>query len=72
VPFRNALATTDLNSWQGPSAGRVAFGRGKGGFVAINNENGAWSASLNTQLPDGAYCELIGGGKSGSTCAGQT
>jgi hypothetical protein len=43
---------------------------GSSGFVVINNSDGSWSSSFTTSLPDGTYCDVYTGPKSGSSCSG--
>ena len=60
IPFsdRKTLADTD--------------GAGSLGFVAINNEDSEWSATFDTSLPDGSYCDVISGQLSNGGCTGST
>lgn len=45
---------------------------GKSGFVAINNSDSPWNATLNTGLPKGSYCDVVSGGAKASKCTGPT
>ena len=70
VPFRKYVAGTDVNHWWDNGANAIAFSRGDKGFVAINREATAVTATVPTGLPAGTYCELISGGKTSTGCAG--
>ena len=44
---------------------------GSAGFIAINNQDGAdWVQTFTTSLPDGVYCDVVGGGLSNGQCTG--
>jgi alpha-amylase len=70
VGFRRVVAGTDVNHWWDNGANAIAFTRGDRGFVAISRESAAVTQSIATGLPAGTYCDLITGGRTGSTCAG--
>ena len=72
VGFRNAVQTNQMTNWFSPTSQRVAFGRGKAGFVAINNSDQGWNTSFQTSLPAGKYCNVIDGVKNGGSCTGST
>ena len=72
VGFRNTVGSDALNNWQTGLNQQIAFGRGSSGFVAINNEDGAWPRTFMTSLPDGNYCDVYAGPMSSSGCAGNT
>jgi alpha-amylase len=72
VGFRNAVQTNGLTNWASPSSQLVAFGRGKAGFVAINNSDQDWNSGFQTSLPAGKYCNVIDGAKGGGKCSGST
>lgn len=46
--------------------------KGSLGFVAINNMDSAWSATFETGLPAGSYCNVIDGPFSKGVCSGGT
>lgn len=68
VKFYNKVGSGALNNWVQGSNQQIAFGRGTAGFVAINNEDGAWTRTFKSSLPNATYCNVVTGGKSGSTC----
>jgi alpha-amylase len=70
VAFRKYVAGTDQNHWWDDGANAIAFSRGSKGFVAINHDAGAVTATVATGLPPGTYCEIISGGIAGSACVG--
>jgi len=72
VRFRKFVAGTTISHWWDNGANAIAFARGDKGFVAINAETSALSATVATGLAPGAYCDLITGGVSGNVCAGTT
>lgn len=72
VGFRRTVAGADINTFWDNGADAVAFSRGSQGFVAINNGAAAVTATIPSNLPAGAYCDLLTGGSAGSACAGRT
>jgi alpha-amylase len=70
VRFRHIVAGTDVNHWWDDGANAIAFSRGDKGFVAINRENAAVTATIVTGLPAGTYCDVLTGGISGTSCVG--
>ncbi|KAF5364605.1 hypothetical protein D9758_005615 [Tetrapyrgos nigripes] len=67
VGFRNTVGDAALNNWVSPQSQQIAFGRGSAGFVAINNADEDWSATFQTQLGDGTYCDVIASGNCSSS-----
>ncbi len=61
VAFRNVTNGQGVDSFTTGTANQIAFNRGAKGFVAINNEFSAWSATLQTLLPAGTYCNVTRG-----------
>ena len=55
----------------GPGRGCFDFA-GALGFVAINNEDTKWAATFKTTLPNGSYCDVVGGKLSNGKCTGST
>lgn len=72
IGFRRVVAGTDVNSWWDDGANAIAFSRGSKGFVAINRNGTAVSASVQTGLAAGTYCDRLTGGRVGTTCRGTT
>ena len=59
--FHNRTEGQPVNNWWDNGNNQIAFYCGDKGFVAINNESGSLVASLQTGLPAGEYCNLLGG-----------
>lgn len=70
VAFRREVAGTDVNHWWDDGSNAIAFSRGAKGFVAINREASPVAATVATGLAAGTYCDLLTGGRNGSSCAG--
>jgi len=70
VSFRNNVGNAPLTGWVSPSSQQIAFGRGTSGFVAINNQDSAWSATFATGLAQGSYCNVIEGPCNNGVCDG--
>ena len=70
VGFRNVVGNEPLANWQTGDYQQIAFGRGSSGFVVINNEDGDWSTTFSTGLPDGTYCDVYAGPKRDTACIG--
>jgi alpha-amylase len=70
VRFRRVVAGSDINHWWDNGANAIAFSRGDKGFVAINRESAALTASIPTGLAAGTYCDVLTGGRNGTVCAG--
>jgi alpha-amylase len=70
--FRGEVAGTNISDWWDNGTNAIAFSRGDKGFVAINNETAAVTASVETGLAPGAYCDRLSGGLAGAVCAGTT
>ncbi len=61
VAFRSATAGEGIDYYTSGNANQIAFGRGAKGYVAINNDRGAWNVTLQTRLPPGVYCNVVHG-----------
>ncbi len=48
----------------------VAFSKGSRGWAAFNNGSQAKEIQVQTGLPQGTYCDIINGRKSGGSCTG--
>ncbi|XP_070602534.1 pancreatic alpha-amylase-like [Erythrolamprus reginae] len=70
VIFRNVVDGQPFTNWWDNKSNQVAFGRGNQGFVVFNNDDWNLSATLQTGLPEGIYCDIISGQKEGSNCTG--
>ncbi len=75
VDFRNNTADNwSTTNWWDNGNNQIAFGRGSSGFVAINKEGYNLTASLNTDMEPGKYCNVLKGEISADTlsCSGET
>jgi len=70
VRLRRVVAGTDVNHWWDDGANAIAFSLGDKGFVAINRESTPVTATIATGLPAGSYCDILTGGKNGTSCTG--
>ena len=70
VGFRNTVGNAALRNWWDDGDNMIAFSRGTAGFFATNNSTAAKTASIQTSLAAGTYCNVIDGAKSGTTCTG--
>lgn len=57
-------------NWWDNGGNQIAFSRGNRGFIVFNGEGFGLSQNLATGLPDGTYCDVASGLKSGSSCTG--
>ena len=61
--FRDATSDRfEVTDWWDNNANQIAFGRGDKGFVAINKEDFALNANLQTSMLPGTYCNVLKGG----------
>jgi len=61
VRWNIAAGTADIANWQQGSNNQIAFSRGGRAFIALNRDsNNYWSVTLQTGLPAGSYCQIIG------------
>jgi len=68
--FRRAVAGTAVGMWWDNGANAIAFSRGDKGFVAINNEINGVTATVETSVPSGTYCDRLTGGLATGGCVG--
>ncbi|KZW00296.1 glycoside hydrolase [Exidia glandulosa HHB12029] len=59
VKFHNTVSGSDMRRAVAAGKNQISFGRGDVGHVAINYENATWSANIQTDVPDGIYCDVI-------------
>ncbi|ROJ19174.1 Pancreatic alpha-amylase [Anabarilius grahami] len=71
VIFRNVVNGQSLCNWWDNGNNQIAFSRGSKGFIVINNDEWQLNVTLNTGLPEGTYCDVISGDKSGNSCTGK-
>ncbi|XP_025020264.1 pancreatic alpha-amylase-like isoform X2 [Python bivittatus] len=70
VIFRNVVNGQPFTNWWDNNSNQVAFGRGNQGFIVFNNDDWNLTATLQTGLPEGIYCDIISGQKEGNICTG--
>jgi alpha-amylase len=71
VRFREVVAGEPVTGWVAASENIISFFRGDRGFVSINRDELALSATfLQSALPPGTYCDVLSGGVAGDACAG--
>jgi alpha-amylase len=71
VGFRNTVRNSPIVNWWDNGGNQIAFSRGTSGFIAFNGQYGVdLNQTLQTGLPQGAYCDLATGRKVGSSCTG--
>ncbi|KAG8900882.1 hypothetical protein FRB99_005691 [Tulasnella sp. 403] len=61
VGFYNVAHQEGMDNIFTEGGSRVAFSRGKKGFLAMNAHKNPWTITLSTGLPDGEYCNVIRG-----------
>jgi alpha-amylase len=72
VGFRKAMAGHEVSRTWDNAGDAVALTRGNRGWVMINAGATSVTATVNTGLPVGTYCDLLTGGRVGGACAGRT
>ncbi|MCU7553674.1 alpha-amylase family protein [Alteromonas sp. ASW11-19] len=75
VDFRNNTADNfSVTDWWSNGGNQIAFGRADSGFVVINKESYALTASLQTSMAPGEYCDVLTGqlNAAGNGCTGTT
>ncbi|MEV1022073.1 carbohydrate-binding module family 20 domain-containing protein [Streptomyces sp. NPDC050264] len=70
IAWHNAVAGGGVANWQSPASNVIGFGRGSGGFVALNNSSSANTHTYTTGLADGTYKNVIDGGTTSVTVSG--
>ncbi|MGD3109086.1 alpha-amylase [Streptomyces sp. YGL11-2] len=70
VGFRNAVGSAELTDWWDNGGSAIAFGRGKAGFVVVNNGDGELHQTFATPLPGGTYCNVVAAAP--ASCDGHT
>ena len=61
VGFRRYTASAPGGAWQSPAPSTLAFARTGMGFFAVNTGTSDVTASFQTTLPAGSYCDVFGG-----------
>lgn len=71
VGFKNAVKGTNITNWWSDKEQRIAFCRGKKGFITFTN-GGNTSQMMQTCLPAGIYCDVITGSLINEKCTGKS
>lgn len=73
IAFRNVIYGTGVNNWWDNGGNQIAFSRGNRGFIAFNGQYRVdLSATIQTGMAGGTYCDIASGSKSGNSCTGAT
>ena len=72
VRFRNSVGAAPVTHWWSNGNNAIGFARDGRGYVVVNREQTAVSATFDTGLPAGTYCDLARGTVRGSRCTGPT
>jgi alpha-amylase len=70
VALRNTAAGAAVTNWWSNGSNQIAFGRGSAAYVAFNRSGSALTRTFQTSLPAGAYCDVMNGDSSGTSCSG--
>ena len=68
VAFHRAVAGAPLGNVQDDGINLLAFSRGSKGFFAVNNAATPTTATLQTGLRPGTYCDVVGAARRGVRC----
>ena len=72
VGFRNTVGPAAVTRWWSNGNNAIGFAREGKGYVVINRESAAVSATFDTGLPAGTYCNLARGSVRSGRCTGPT
>lgn len=72
VGWHNHVADAPLANWYDDAVDLIAFSRGDLGWVALNNATTAVTATFDTGLAAGTYCDVTRGSASAGSCSGPT
>ncbi|MBT0768316.1 alpha amylase C-terminal domain-containing protein [Kineosporia sp. J2-2] len=72
VGFHNRVGDAAVRNWWDDGGNLIAFGRGRAGWVALNNDRAAHTRTFSTGLPAGTYCNVTTGVARGGRCSGPT
>ena len=73
VGWHNATAaTTTVSDFTATSGSVIGFHRGSLGWIGLNASGSASTATYNTGLANGTYCDVITGGATSTGCQGNT
>lgn len=73
VAFRNvSVDEWRVTNWWSGNSNQIAFGRGGKGFVVINRDGNQLSATIQTGMASGEYCDIVNGNFTNGSCDGPT
>ncbi len=72
VGWHNTVGSAALKNWWDNGGNLISFSRGNKGWISINNDLTAHSATFTTGLAAGTYCDVIHGTLTGGACSGPT
>ena len=70
VGWHNYAGKAKQANWFDDGANVISFSRGSRAWIALNNGTAAKTITVQTGLPAGRYCDVIGGVKTGRRCTG--
>ncbi|GLY16439.1 alpha-amylase [Kineosporia sp. NBRC 101677] len=72
VSFHNHVGRSPVRNWWDDGGNLIAFSRGKAGWMALNNDKQPRTATFDTGLPGGTYCDVTTGTVKKGKCSGST
>ncbi|WP_030618896.1 carbohydrate-binding module family 20 domain-containing protein [Streptomyces fulvoviolaceus] len=70
VKWHNAVGSESVSNWSTKSSSVIGFGRGSGGYIALNNGSSAATYAFATGMADGTYSNVIDNGATTVTVSG--
>ena len=70
VKWHNAVGSEAVSNWSTKSSGVIGFGRGSGGYIALNNGSSAATYTFATGMADGTYANVVDNGATTVTVSG--
>ncbi|MFF4268363.1 carbohydrate-binding module family 20 domain-containing protein [Streptomyces sp. NPDC001536] len=70
VKWHNAVGAAAVSHWSTKSSSVIGFGRGTGGYIALNNGSSAATYTFATGMADGTYTNVIDNGATTVTVSG--
>jgi alpha-amylase len=72
VSFHNHVGKAPVRNWWDNGGNLIAFSRGSAGWVALNNDKTPHTATFDTGLSAGTYCDVTTGSVAKGKCSGAT
>ncbi|MFJ3668270.1 carbohydrate-binding module family 20 domain-containing protein [Streptomyces sp. NPDC090106] len=70
VQWHNAVGSAAVSNWSTKSSSVIGFGRGTGGYIALNNGSSAATYTFATGMADGTYANVVDNGATSVTVSG--